>query len=702
MYLLCYKRRCLLVLLLCLLAGAKAFVSNPTTVVPLRHVVETGRRTARNIPPRPLRVAATLDNVSDDNKKPSRAVGPNVQLKSYTYDGYKLTYLYKAASPAYRNAPPLLLIHPVGIGMSSWFWERFMEDGPAMYAVDLIGCGLAHGADAWDPNQRGMSVPLAWVKACEALMQQKVLSKSLPIVSSPRYAVVTQGGLAPVGVLLTARNLHKVSHLVLTSPPTDLSTAVTESALQRNYNFFTGPLSAPLAFGLLETRRAVQFFSNLFLFDAPCDDTWLDQAAAETCPAARPPVQVFNAGFCQARSYEPELQAIRDANVPVLVLQGQGDTARNADRTAYYTQQLPQSAVKTIPGKNVLPWESNQDTLQTILQFMGLKPSAAAASRNKPRRNNSSSAASDGARRTLLSLVAGGATAAALQKIPPARAAVGSLPEYQDTNVILQGITVRVADKSQQDAMIKFMTDAFDAQVLRKRIRGGVEETWLGFGPEQLRVPDDFVLSVSSLAKYGGHASIHLVYDDRMTTPLYRVGDAAPGNNIAYLQLGVPQYRVSQMVKNGGNILDAYGIVNVVSPSGLPIRSIVGIAPDPIMFVALNCPNIAETKAFYEKLGFVEQEYPYARPNKGAGQFEPPQPAKSVYLAPTGNGMGILLLPMKKKKVEPNPVVSSLNLVYTPAEGASEADVGLFVDPVGVPLKFQSVTDFGAEEKVTR
>ena len=54
-------------------------------------------------------------------------------------------------------------------------------------------------------------------------------------------------------------------------------------------------------------------------------------------------------------------------------------------------------------------------------------------------------------------------------------------------------------------------------------------------------------------------------------------GAPAPGNsnsnsNIAYLQLGVPEYRVSQMVKNGGNVYNGYGIVEVISPSGLPVR----------------------------------------------------------------------------------------------------------------------------------
>lgn len=61
------------------------------------------------------------------------------------------------------------------------------------------------------------------------------------------------------------------------------------------------------------------------------------------------------------------------------------------------------------------------------------------------------------------------------------------------------------------------------------------------------------------------------------------------------------------MISTNANILDAYGLVNVISPSGLPIRGIVGISPDPIMLLAINCENVKESKTFYEKLGFVEQ-----------------------------------------------------------------------------------------------
>lgn len=297
---------------------------------------------------------------------------------------------------------------------------------------------------------------------------------------------------------------------------------------------------------------------------------------------------------------------------------------------------------------------------------------------------------------------AGAAAIATAMTIAPADtacAAVGTLPELQDTNAVLQGITVRVTDPAQQKQMIAFLQDAFDMDILRGTPDG--IDTWLGYGPEQLSAPSDFVIPVSSFKKYGGHASIHVQYDSQSTSMYYRGEGNAPGNNIAYLQVGVPQYRVSQMVKNGGNVLDAYGYVNVVSPSGLPIRGIVGIWPDPIMLCAINCVNVQESKAFYEQLGFVEQAYPYCRPGNGLGQFEPPQPKGSVYLAPSPNSMGVLLLPTKAKKITANPAVQGLNIVYTPAEGSDDSFERL-KDPSGLGINFDPVTKFEAVEQSTR
>jgi len=287
-------------------------------------------------------------------------------------------------------------------------------------------------------------------------------------------------------------------------------------------------------------------------------------------------------------------------------------------------------------------------------------------------------------------------------------AAMGSLPELSDpnTNAILQGVTVSVADLSQQESMIQFLTQGFSFQILRQQTTDSITDTWLGFGPEQLSTPSDFVVPVSSFAKNGGHASIHIRYDAKTMDAPYRKGDPVPGTSIAFLQLAVPAYRISQMVANGGNVLDAFGFVNVVSPCGLPMRGIVGIWPDPIMFVAINCDNVATSRDFYENLGFQEQDYPYSRPSNGAGQFEPMQPLRSVYMAQSSNCMGVLLVPAEKRnKVKRNPIFQSMNIVYTPSSStssSSESSPPSLVDPSGNTISFMSTNTFEELEFKTR
>ena len=47
-------------------------------------------------------------------------------IQTYEHDGWTLSYRYKPASRGYENDVPLLLIHPVGIGLSSWFYNKFI------------------------------------------------------------------------------------------------------------------------------------------------------------------------------------------------------------------------------------------------------------------------------------------------------------------------------------------------------------------------------------------------------------------------------------------------------------------------------------------------------------------------------------------------------------------------------------------------
>lgn len=276
----------------------------------------------------------------------------------------------------------MLLVHPVGIGLSSWFWDRFLDawEGPELYAPDLIGCGVENGSDPWDPDEKGLSFPLGWVEGCETLMQSIITSsdssrqrlgqfpffKNSSRSNTGKCVVVSQGGLAPVGVMLAARNPEVVSKLVLSCPPTwvDMTTPVPESELDRNYNFLRSPVFGPIAFGLLESRGAVEFFSNAILFEEKCDDQWLDLAKTGSVKDARSPVIAFNAGFCQHRSFQEELESLPQ---PTLVLSGTADS-RSEKRQPYQTQ-MRDCVLQSLPGKNVLPWESPVQVCQAIRRF---------------------------------------------------------------------------------------------------------------------------------------------------------------------------------------------------------------------------------------------------------------------------------------------------------------------------------------------
>ena len=276
---------------------------------------------------------------------------------TYVLNGLSLSYRKKAASPGHENDLPLLLVHPVGIGLSGWFWDRFCEEweGGEIYVPDLMGCGSSEA-----PRERALSALEDWSAGCEELWRQHMGKR--PCV------VVAQGGLAPLGVRLAhwCGQEMAVAGLVLTSPPTwgDMTTAIPTSELELNLRALSTPLGSA-AVGLLENYGAIKFFSNLFLFEEACDDSWLEAACAGCGVAVRPPVIQFNAGVLQARSYEVPL---RDMDTPTLVVSGRSDK-READRQAYGAE-MRACELLTLPGCNVVPWENPRETADAIAAFV--------------------------------------------------------------------------------------------------------------------------------------------------------------------------------------------------------------------------------------------------------------------------------------------------------------------------------------------
>ncbi|GKY94811.1 hypothetical protein MPSEU_000446300 [Mayamaea pseudoterrestris] len=282
-----------------------------------------------------------------------------------------------------QSRPPLLCIHPVGVGLASWYWRRLAQVAAErnserdIYAINLPGCGYVDGTklgsvneyDDWNAFSSGAleNVPQVWIEACQTLLDNVILPSARQAGYKSCHLLV-QGGLAPIGVALAAQNPSTISSLILASPPTykDLTTPVPLKDIEFNYSFLKSPLFGTLAFGVLESRWAIKVFSNAFLFEQPCDDEWLDETLQEACRETRPPVQVFNAGALCLQSLETELQTLQQ---PTLILQGQADTSQRRDGRLPYLANLRLAELETLPGKSLLPWESSSETWSAIQTF---------------------------------------------------------------------------------------------------------------------------------------------------------------------------------------------------------------------------------------------------------------------------------------------------------------------------------------------
>ena len=245
------------------------------------------------------------------------------------------------------------------------------------HLISLLQPPPYQGADAWHPNKVGLFFPLSYVEGVETLLNTIIIprwkggkgqTQHLDSSSNDNGGclVVAQGGLAPVGIMLTKRNPTHIQTLMLTSPPTyqDITTSIPQSELERNYNFLSSPVLGKLAFTILESRQIIKFFSNLFLFKEDCDEMWLNEAMDEVCIESRTPVQVFNAGLLQHKSYEDELKEIATVGQSIVIVSGDCDK-RAVDRQAYESE-LNNCTLVTIDGLNVLPYENPVGVIDLI------------------------------------------------------------------------------------------------------------------------------------------------------------------------------------------------------------------------------------------------------------------------------------------------------------------------------------------------
>jgi pimeloyl-ACP methyl ester carboxylesterase len=298
----------------------------------------------------------------------------------YIWQGYNCAYEawtadLKTDSEAQANAqtdqPPLLLLHPIGVGLSRHFWDRFIRAWRAaghpqqIYNPDLLGCG-----DSDKPHVAYKSED--WAAQLEFLIQTVI---QRPVV------LIAQGALFPAAIALIQRQTNRelVRGLILAGPPAWAVMTKSTPAWQQKLTWnllFDSPLGRAF-YQYAQRRQFIESFSirQLFAEASAVDDEWLSTLATDAKVAeSRYAVFSFLAGFWR-RDWEA---AIAQLNLPTLVVigneassisqSGKGETA--SERLGDYLRHLPQGQGLQITGRNVLPYEATAAFVQAIAPFM--------------------------------------------------------------------------------------------------------------------------------------------------------------------------------------------------------------------------------------------------------------------------------------------------------------------------------------------
>ncbi len=289
----------------------------------------------------------------------------------YTWGDYRCAYeLYRASDSAADHGIPLVLLHPIGVGLSRYFWHRFCRewrktghDNP-IYNPDLLGCGESD-------MPRIAYTPADWAQQMQYFLQT--------IVKKP-VVLLVQGAELPVALALVQLQTEPnyIQALVLSGPPAWALIAQETPTWQQKvaWNLLDSPIGSAF-YRYARRRQFLRSFSErqLFADDSDIDAQWLDTLEnGAVNPASRYAVFSFLAGFWR-QNYE---KAIATTSQPTLVVVGEkassisktGRSETPEERMVEYVKHLPQGQAHKISGRNVLPYESTAEFIAVVANFV--------------------------------------------------------------------------------------------------------------------------------------------------------------------------------------------------------------------------------------------------------------------------------------------------------------------------------------------
>ncbi|MBD2664342.1 hypothetical protein B6N60_01105 [Richelia sinica FACHB-800] len=286
----------------------------------------------------------------------------------YTWQNYRCAYEVHQPKNTSSTGTPLLLIHPIGVGLSRLFWQRFCREWyqtnhqNLIFNPDLLGCG-----DSDTPCKAYK--PIDWAEQLQYFLQT--------VVKQPVILIV-QGALLPVAIELVKLAPSFIAGVVMSGPPP--WKLITKKPVKWRQNLLWSIFNSPIGnafFRYARTRNFLRSFSEERLFASleNVDEDWLTTLLKDAQNmGGRYAVFAFLARFWQ-RDYTDDIAKIEQ---PTLVVVGDTASSINKDtnqetpdeRISAYMAGLPNGRGIKIIGRNVLPYESTTEFVAAISPFI--------------------------------------------------------------------------------------------------------------------------------------------------------------------------------------------------------------------------------------------------------------------------------------------------------------------------------------------
>ncbi|KAJ8906016.1 hypothetical protein NDN08_002516 [Rhodosorus marinus] len=175
---------------------------------------------------------------------------------------------YTLCSSGYNVDVALLLIHPIGVGLSRRYWRKFLGDYDGatstvdVYAPDLIGCGE-------NKKAKGRISLDMICDDLETFIEEEIKK---PVI------LLSEGALAGATIELAARLEGRgLRGVILSTPPAIqfFSIGVNKAIATASWTFFSSPLGV-LLFYYVRRREFLKNFTEKNLFTGKADEDWLD------------------------------------------------------------------------------------------------------------------------------------------------------------------------------------------------------------------------------------------------------------------------------------------------------------------------------------------------------------------------------------------------------------------------------------------